>query len=338
MLTLEKSTLTLPTPEELYLDIPQLRSQYEFVMQSRKSIEAILNGLDKRMLLIVGPCSVHDPNSLLEYAERFKHLAKQVEEKFFMVLRTYFEKPRTTIGWKGYLLDPHLDGSYDIAKGVRDVRQMLSDITEMEIPVGSEILEMLPFPYYSDYLSWACIGARTCSSPPHRQLAATLPFPVGFKNSVDGNLDVAIQGIVSANSSHLYLGMGPTGQVVRLYGEGNPSAHIVLRGSEHRPNYFPKDIAKATQKCYRNEVCHKVVVDCSHDNCFKEHQKQIPVFQSVIEQRKSNPDIAGAMLESHLFSGNQPLSSNLEYGISVTDPCLDWPTTQKLILQAFDDL
>ena len=331
---LEEITTNLPTPEELYVDIPQTRSQFDFVMQSRKTIEAILNGVDKRLMLIVGPCSVHDPKSLLDYADSFKKLAEEVKDRFFLVLRTYFEKPRTTIGWKGYLLDPHLDGSYDMAKGVREVRQLLSDITDREIPVGSEILEMLTFPYYSDYLSWGCIGARTSSSPPHRQLAATLPFPVGFKNSVDGNLDSAIQGVISANSSHLYLGMGIQGQMVRLYGEGNPSSHVVLRGSEHRPNYHPKDIAEATEKCYHSEVCHKVMVDCSHDNCFKDYEQQIPAFKSVIEQSKTNPDIAGAMLESHLFAGNQPLSPNLKYGVSITDPCLDWPTTRQLILEA----
>ncbi|MCH9635323.1 MAG: Phospho-2-dehydro-3-deoxyheptonate aldolase, Tyr-sensitive [Chlamydiales bacterium] len=333
MQTQEEISTALPTAEELLLDIPQRHAQFEFVMESRRQIEAILNGVDDRMLLIVGPCSVHDPKSLLEYAEYFKELSSQVSDRYYMVLRTYFEKPRTTIGWKGYLLDPHLDGSFDVAKGVRDVRQLLSDLTDMGVPVASEILEMVTFPYYGDYLSWGCIGARTSSSPPHRQLASALPFPVGFKNSVDGNLQSAIQGVISANSSHLFLGVGINGQMVRMHGEGNPSAHVVLRGGVNRPNYFPKDIEEVRGSCYESEVCHKIVVDCSHDNCFKDARQQVAVFNSVMEQRESNRDIAGVMLESHLYGGNQPLGSDLRYGVSITDPCLDWPTTKELVLR-----
>lgn len=333
-LLLEETTTAIPTPEELLLDIPQTKRQFDFVLEARKTVQNILSGQDTRLLLIVGPCSVHDPKGLLDYAEQFKELSMRVKERFFLILRTYFEKPRTTIGWKGYLLDPHLDGSYAVSKGLRSVRQLLSTLTDMEIAVGSELLEMLTFPYYSDFLSWGCIGARTSSSPPHRQLAATLPFPIGFKNSVDGSLDSAIQGVISANSPHLYLGIGMAGQMARLYGEGNGFAHVVLRGSEHRPNYYPKDIAEASQKCYRHGLCQKVIIDCSHDNCFKKHEEQAPVFQSVIDQAKSTPAIAGAMLESYLFSGNQPLQEKLRYGVSITDPCIDWETTKKLILES----
>ncbi|MCP5469236.1 MAG: 3-deoxy-7-phosphoheptulonate synthase [Chlamydiales bacterium] len=334
MPAVDEIATTLPTPEELYVDIPQTRAQFDFVMQARKTLEAILNGVDSRLVLIIGPCSVHDTKALRAYAREFKELADKVSDRFFLILRTYFEKPRTTIGWKGFLLDPHLDGSYDMAHGVREVRQVLSDITDMGIPVGSEILELSTFPYYSDFLSWGCVGARTSSSPPHRQVAATLPFPIGFKNTVDGSIETAVQGVISANSSHVYLGMGIDGRMTRLYGEGNPSAHIVLRGSEHRPNYGPKDIEKAVEQCKAAEVCHRVVVDCSHDNCFKNYEEQVPAFKSVIKQSKTNPNIAGAMLESNLLGGNQQLSPTLDFGVSITDPCLDWTTTKNLILQS----
>lgn len=332
---IEEISTTLPTPEELYLDIPQTRKQCEFVWQARKTVKAILNGMDDRLILIVGPCSVHDTGALREYAQKFKELSLKVEDRFFLILRTYFEKPRTTIGWKGFLLDPHLDGSYDITYGVREARQVLVEITDMEIPVGSEILEMSTFPYYSDFLTWGCIGARTSSSPPHRQLAASLPFPIGFKNSVNGNIDPAIQGVISANSSHVYLGMGRDGFMTRVYGEGNPFAHIILRGSENKPNYHPNDVEEAISKCIKSMVCHRIMVDCSHDNCFKNHEKQIPAFQSVMEQRLNNSHIVGAMLESHLFAGNQELAPRLEYGVSITDPCLDWESTERLILDFY---
>jgi len=332
MSMLQEITTRLPTPEELFLDIPQTRRQFDFVMKSREKAEAILQGADQRLMLIIGPCSVHDPRALIEYAEKFKELAEEVQERFYLVLRAYFEKPRTTVGWKGFLLDPDLDGSYDIERGVREVRQLLSDLTDLGVPIGSEILELLTFPYYSDYLAWGCIGARTSSSPPHRQLAAGLPFPMGFKNSLDGNLETAIQGVIAANNPHSYLAMGIQGQLTKMYGEGNRSAHVVLRGSEHRPNYHPKDIEQVTDKCKAAGVCHRVLIDCSHGNCFKNYLDQIPAFRSVLDQSIRNPHIAGAMLESHLFAGNQSISSNLKYGVSITDPCLDWPTTRDLIL------
>ncbi len=223
-----------------------------------------------------------------------------------------------------------------MGRGIREARELLSTLTDREIAVGSEILELGTFPYYSDFLSWGCIGARTSSSPPHRQLAATLPFPIGFKNSVDGNIDTAIQGVISANSSHVYLGTGINGQLTRLYGEGNPSAHVVLRGSEVTPNYHPKDVEETIEKCEKAQVCHKVMIDCSHGNSFRKAEEQIPAFCSVIEQSHTNANIAGAMLESHLHEGCQSLSSTLKYGVSITDACLGWEATKNLILSAYE--
>ncbi|MFN0064732.1 MAG: 3-deoxy-7-phosphoheptulonate synthase [Chlamydiales bacterium] len=333
----EEITFSFPSPEEMALGIPQTHESFQFVANARKNFEAILSGIDDRLVLIVGPCSVHDERALLEYAVRLKCLSEEVSKRFFVILRAYFEKPRTTIGWKGFLYDPYLDGSYDIETGLRKTRKLLAQISEMELPVGSEILELTTFPYYADFLTWGCIGARTSSSPPHRQIVASLPFPVGFKNTIEGNVDIPIQGIVSAASSHVYLGLGEDGQMTRKYGEGNPSCHLVLRGSENRPNYHPKDVELSAQECARAGVAQKILIDCSHDNCFKKAKEQLPAFHSVISQvQERNPNILGLMLESNLFGGNQPLSDNLQYGISITDPCLDFATTEELIRTAYD--
>lgn len=334
----EEST-TLPMPEHLLEEMPLTNSLKTFIHRSRETIEAILNGWDPRMLLIVGPCSIHDAASTKEYAEYLSELAEEVSDHFFIVMRTYLEKPRTILGWKGILSDPMRDGSHQIEKGVRLARRLLLDLAAMGVPTASELLEPNTVHYYADLLSWGCIGARTSASPSHRQLAATMPYPIGFKNSTDGNLDHAIHGVVSANTHHVYLGVAPSGQMQRIQAEGNPRCHVVLRGSLGKPNYFPSEIENAILQCRASKVRERLVVDCSHDNSGKNAENQILVFKSVIEQiRQGNENICGVMLESHLNGGCQPISSSLEYGVSITDPCLSWRQTKELIHQAHQTL
>lgn len=326
---------SLPTPFELQKAIPLSDVQSAFIGQSRKTLEAILNGRDPRKILIVGPCSIHDYRAAVEYAHLLSDLSERVSDQFFIVMRTYFEKPRTIGGWKGFLYDPDLDGSHNLARGISLTRQLLSDITDLSIPVGCELLELNTSHYYSDFLSWGCIGARTSASPPHRQLAASLDFPIGFKNSTDGNVTPSIHGVLAASTPHVYLGMGVDGQVTRIEAEGNPLCHLVLRGGTQGPNYSEKSLKTIVEKCNLAGIRDRLIIDCSHDNCHKEHRIQSPVFQSLAKNlSRGNTQIMGLMLESNLKEGRQPISSNLEYGISVTDPCLNWEITKTLILQA----
>jgi 3-deoxy-7-phosphoheptulonate synthase len=341
LISLESDTLesTLPSPQELLKEIPLTPELGAFVHGARAQVEAILNGWDARKLLIVGPCSIHDPQAALEYGIKLRALAAQVSEQFFVIMRTYFEKPRTIVGWKGMLYDPDLDGSYQMAKGLRQTRELLLELTELGLPVGCELLEINTSLYYSDLLSWGCVGARTCSSPPHRQLAATLNLPIGFKNSIDGNIDPAIHGILSAATPHVFLGLSPTGQLTRIKGEGNENCHIVLRGGIKGPNYHREEVQKTIQRCQEAKVCDRIMIDCSHDNCGKNPLKQGEVFLAVLDQiLEGNSHIGGMMLESHLEGGAQELSFPLKYGVSITDPCLDWQETERLVLHAFHSL
>lgn len=325
----------LPTPQEVHTEIPRTPTHETFIDEARTTIQAILEGRDSRKLLIAGPCSIHDPESALEYAHHFKELATQVQNHFYLVMRAYVEKPRTITGWKGLLYDPDLDGSHNLAKGIRRARTLLSDLTDLRIPLASELLDGATAPYYADFLSWGCIGARTTTSPPHRQLASTLTLPIGFKNTTDGNVDHAIHGVLSARSRHTYLGLSHTGHIIRIHGKGNPHCHIVLRGGHDAPNYHPKSVLETVEKCEQAGIYPKVVIDCSHDNCEKRHLKQVAIFQDVIEQiAEGNESIVGLMLESNLLGGSQPISDILRYGVSITDPCLDWKTTHQLITSA----
>ncbi len=330
---------TLPSPAALLQEIPLSLSAEKNVYSYRETIKNILHRTDPRALLIIGPCSIHDLESTNAYAELFQKLAEEVSDLFFLVMRTYFEKPRTIKGWKGFLHDPYLDGSHEVETGLRWGRKLLVDLAEQGIPTGSELLEIHTSPYLSDLLSWGCIGARTCASQPHRQLAASLPFPLGFKNSTDGNIDNAIHGILAATSSHYFLGIHPSGRLAQLYTEGNPDCHIILRGGERNPNYDSASVAQTVQRCDMFGVKPAIIIDCSHDNCNKQYERQIPVFQSAIEQMANgNTSIIGAMLESHLYEGNQPISSSPHYGISVTDPCLGWESTEELVHWAYQKL
>ena len=337
LISLEPETLesALPVPEEILQEIPLTLMQASFVQSTRDAIEAILNGWDTRLLLIAGPCSIHDPDAALEYGLRLSKLAEFVSDRFLVVMRTYFEKPRSIIGWKGMLYDPVMDGSHQLAKGIRLTRKLLADLTDLRVPTGCELLEINTAHYYTDLLSWGCVGARTSSSPLHRQMASSLNLPMGFKNSTDGNIDTAIHGVLSAKSPHIYMGLSPSGQMVRVQSEGNPLCHVVLRGGLQGPNYDPKAVQMAIQKCRQAQICSKLMIDCSHDNCGKNPEQQESVFGSVIQQvLEGNTHIVGMMLESHLHSGCQKISFPLRYGVSITDPCLNWHTTERLVLEA----
>ncbi|MEX1012530.1 MAG: 3-deoxy-7-phosphoheptulonate synthase [Waddliaceae bacterium] len=331
----EEQSKPLPTPEELIQEFPLSTEDKDFVEQSRKTICQILEGKDRRKLIIVGPCSIHDLTSAKEFAEKFSELSSQVSDQFFMVMRTYFEKPRTVFGWQGILHDPLLDGSGDIEIGLKWTRELLLKLTQKKIPIASEILGPLSPLYFDDLISWGCIGARTSSSQPHRQIASTLNFPMGFKNNTDGNIKIAVDGIKAASVSQTFLGMDKRGGPVKMISRGNPMAHLVLRGGENEPNYHPSDIAYALSLLKECNLSNAVVVDCSHDNSGRAHKKQTTVFHEIVRQILSgNESIRGLILESHLFSGNQSLdkhTSELKYGVSVTDPCLDFSTTERLI-------
>jgi len=328
-----------PTPFALQQDIPLSSSQIDFIQKSRQTIIEILHKKDPRLLLLVGPCSIHDVPTALEYGARLQHLAQEVSDKIFIVMRTYVEKPRTALGWKGLFHDPYLDGSYAIEQGARKTRYLLSALTQLGLPLGAELLELYSAPFYSDFLSWGCIGARTSASPPHRQLASGLPFPVGFKNSVDGNVDSAIHGLVTAAAPHAFLSLNLHNQLAVTHTQGNPHCHIILRGSHQKPNYFPEDLVRALHKARRSGVCDSVMIDCSHGNSARQHERQIMVFEEALQQRLTGTQqIVGLMLESFLEEGAQQISSALKPGVSVTDACLSWETTERLILNAYQAL
>lgn len=328
-----------PTANDLVAQLPLTSELESFIDQSRTSVEKIINGEDSRLLLIVGPCSIHDEEATYEYAEKFSQLASRVSEKFFLVMRAYFEKPRTKKGWKGLIYDPHLDGSNDIKKGISLTRKILFNLTKMHVPVGCELLELTTSNYYCDFLTWGCIGARTCTSQPHRQLASSFSFPIGFKNSTDGNIDNALNGILAANASHAFLGVTLENKIDYVKTYGNPHCHLILRGGEQGPNYDSHSIKKALDKCDRVGIKQRVLVDCSHDNSQKKESRQAICFESVCQQiNEGNQRICGMMIESHLFQGCQSIGMPLRYGVSVTDPCMDWHSTESMILQAADNV
>ena len=313
----------------------------ETVVKAREDIQNILDGKDHRKIIIVGPCSIHDSEAALEYAEKLNALRKKVEGKFVIVMRTYFEKPRTTIGWKGFIYDPYLDDSYSLKEGVVLARKMLIEINDMGLPTGTEVLGPIVIQYYSDLICWSAIGARTAESQTHRELASGLSMPVGFKNGTEGNVDVAVNAILSAESPHNFLGMDDEGKVSVVSTTGNPYGHIILRGG-NGTNYSSKDVALATNFCKKAGVKPRIIIDCSHANSEKDHRNQVKVWDDVMGQIKNGSEnIMGLMLESNLFEGSQKISSNLDemkYGISVTDSCISWDETKKIISDAYKNL
>ena len=323
--------MELPSPAQIRREHPL--SSPRLVSSWRCEAADILQRKDRRLVAIMGPCSIHDPKAAIEYAKRLKSLKEERGDDFFFIMRLFIEKPRTKLGWKGMLYDPRLDGSNDICDGLWSSRELMVKITEMGIPCAMEILEPIALPYFDDLLVWALVGARTSASQPHRQAASGLPFPVGFKNDCQGKLDGAIAGIATSRISHTHMGINSAGHVATIQTEGNPLSHLVLRGSDTGYNYDPDSIGEALFALREQGLQEQLVIDCSHGNCGKDYQRQQIAFASVIEQAATNRAIAGIMLESHLLSGKQPLGNDpslLSYGISITDPCLSWEETEDL--------
>lgn len=340
---------SLPSYKEIKIHLPLSSPQSHFIAESRKTVRNILNGRDPRLLLIVGPCSIHDRISAREYAVKLCELAQAVSSEFFLVMRVYFEKPRTTSGWNGFLFDPLLDGSYVTSLGIKWARQLLLELATLQVPAATEFLDPMTSFYYDDLITWGSIGARTACSQIHRQLASALPMPIGFKNGIAGNISAAVNGALAASFSQTYIRVSDTGDPIVSKTPGNPDTHIVLRGGESGPNYDPSSISEALILLQHAKLNSRLLIDCAHHNSEKKYDKQLNVFQSVIHQIvEGNTNIRGLMLESHLHKGNQSLTgdlSKLQYGVSITDECLDWKTTEHLILsgasrfrQEFSDL
>lgn len=300
----------------------------------RQTIESIILGHDSRRLLILGPCSVHDPKACLDYALRVRDLAIRVADTFFCVLRTYVEKPRSSMDWKGFLYDPRRDHSYDFVEGIQQSQRLMKQLCQLGIPLAAELLDPCFIPFYLPFLSWGCIGARTVTSPIHRQIASGSPCPIGFKNTVDGNVDVAIQAALAAQQPHTFLWAQSDGKVHRVHTKGNPATHIVLRGGNRGPNYMSEVIKRIGHQQQLRGLSSRICVDCSHDNSGKDPHKQSMVFNQLIEQiTEGVAEIGGLMLESFLHQGKQTLDAP-QYGVSVTDGCLGWKITEALILAA----
>jgi len=327
----------LTAPHILKKEIPISAAASETVVSGRASIEAILRKEDRRLLVIVGPCSIHDEAAALEYASRLNRLRNQVAETLFVVMRVYFEKPRTTVGWKGMINDPDLDGSCDMTAGLRKARDLLRQINEMGMPAATEMLDTITAQYVADLVSWSAIGARTAESQTHREMASGLSMPVGFKNSTDGNLSSAINALMAARAPQSFLGIDQDGKTCVVKTNGNPWVHIVLRGGK-RPNYDPISLEEARLKLIEKDLPETLMVDCSHANSMKKYQGQAVVWKNVIGQYLSgNEALIGLMLESNLHEGNQAFAgdaSALKYGVSITDECISWETTEQLLLWA----
>lgn len=305
------------------------------VTRSRGIIVDILNNRDPRLMAVIGPCSIHDPKAALEYAARLAKLSAEIGEQIFCVMRVYFEKPRTTIGWKGLINDPDLNGSHQISKGLGVARGLLCALNTLNIPIAGEMLDPITPHYLADLISWGAIGARTTESQTHREMASGLSFPVGFKNGTDGNLQIAVDAIKAARSSHSFIGINNEGQTSIVSTVGNPDVHIVLRGGNDSPNYSPEDIVKTSALLDKGGVSSAIMVDCSHANCYKDHNRQEEVLTSVLDQIVAgNPNIRAVMIESNLEEGNQSLGEDpaqLRSGVSVTDKCISWATTERLL-------
>ncbi|RLB98722.1 MAG: 3-deoxy-7-phosphoheptulonate synthase [Deltaproteobacteria bacterium] len=321
-------------PDRLKEMLPASAAAYETVLAGREAIGRILDGSDRRLMVICGPCSIHDEKAALEYAERLAALSREVSETLLVVMRVYFEKPRTTVGWKGLINDPRMDGTCDIEEGLYRARRILLAISELGLPAGTEMLDPITPQYVDGLVSWAAIGARTTESQTHREMASGLSMPVGFKNGTDGNLAVAINAMLAARVSQSFVGIDRRGHTCIVTTTGNHQGHLVMRGGR-QPNYDSTSIEAARMQLVANGLPEAIVVDCSHANSLKKHQGQPIVWRNIIEQRlRDNESIVGLMLESNLFEGNQKFTGDpgkLRYGVSLTDECISWETTEQLL-------
>lgn len=336
-----KSVL-LPTPEALLKAIPRTEAQETLLLKSREEINRIIFGDDKRLLVVVGPCSIHDIKAGREYAERLAKLAEEVKDSMLLVMRVYFEKPRTTVGWKGLIMDPDLDNSYNIPRGLEMARHFLRDVIDLGLPTATELLDPITPQYIADLISWSAIGARTTESQTHRQMASGLSMPLGFKNGTQGSTQVAFNAIKAASKEQTFLGITKDGQASAVTTRGNPNCHIVLRGGDQGPNFDKEFVEKTGKALSDNDLIPAVMIDCSHENSAKKPELQPDVFREVINQFQTpESPVIGAMIESNLYNGKQKLGDSkedLKYGISITDGCIDWDTTENLIRQAHTQL
>jgi 3-deoxy-7-phosphoheptulonate synthase len=328
----------LTTPEQLRAELPLSEKAFATVKEGRRQVEAVLDGIDKRLMVVVGPCSIHDPAAALEYAKRLRALADEVKDQLLVVMRVYFEKPRTTIGWKGLINDPDMDDSFHIAKGLKLGRQILLQINELGLPAGSEALDPVSPQYLSDLISWSAIGARTTESQTHREMSSALSMPVGFKNGTDGGVEVALNALESVGAPHHFLGVNSKGQTSVIRTKGNKYGHVILRGGAKGPNYDSVNVAVVSEELVKRKLRNAIVVDCSHANSNKDHKLQPLVMDNVVEQvADGSKAIVGVMIESNIHEGKQSIPKDLKQlkpGVSVTDACVSWETTVTMLSKA----
>ncbi len=329
----------LITPSELKAEIPLSKAAYETVDEGRQIIRNILDGNDHRLFIVVGPCSIHDVDAALDYARKLKVLADELSDTLYLVMRVYFEKPRTTVGWKGLINDPYLNDSFKIQDGLHIGRKLLMDVAEIGLPTSTEALDPISPQYLQDLISWSAVGARTTESQTHREMASGLSSAIGFKNGTDGGLSVAINALQSVSSPHRFLGIDNQGKVAITHTKGNPYGHIVLRGGDGKPNYDSVNVALCGQVLEKANISPNIMIDCSHANSNKDPALQPLVIENITNQIiEGNESIVGLMIESNLGWGNQKMSSDLQYGVSITDACIDWDTTTKSLRAMSDKL
>jgi 3-deoxy-7-phosphoheptulonate synthase len=328
----------MPSPEEILARVPLSPSAADLVMRGREVLRHILDRSDHRLFIVVGPCSIHDPVAALDYAKRLKALADEVSQTLYLVMRVYFEKPRTTTGWKGYINDPDMDDSFRVDQGMYKARAFLLQLAELGLAAGTEALDPISPQYLGDLISWTAIGARTTESQTHREISSGLSTPVGFKNGTNGDVGIAVNAILSASRPHSFLGINGQGRTSIVRTRGNRYGHLVLRGGDGRPNYDTVSVQMAEQALRKAGLPTNIVVDCSHANSYKKHEWQPLVMADVVNQvRLGNQSLVGMMIESNIVAGNQSIPedlSQLRYGCSVTDACVDWETTETMIRDA----
>lgn len=328
----------MPSPAEVQARLPLSEAAAQTVVQGRRALEAILDGRDQRLFVVVGPCSIHDPVAGLDYARRLRALADEVSETLLLVMRVYFEKPRTSLGWKGFINDPHMDDSFRVDEGMERARRFLLDVNELGLPCGTEALDPIAPQYYGDLVSWTAIGARTSESQTHREMSSGLSTPVGFKNGTDGDVDAAVNAILSAAGAHAFLGINGQGRTAIVRTRGNRYGHVVLRGGGGRPNFDTVSISLTEQALQKAKLAQNIVVDCSHANSWKKPELQPLVMRDVVHQiREGNRSVVGMMVESFLEQGAQAIPADLgklRYGCSVTDACVGWDTTVQMLKDA----
>jgi 3-deoxy-7-phosphoheptulonate synthase len=335
-------TRPLLSPAFIKSEFPITEEAANLVATTRDRIRQILAGEDARILVVIGPCSIHDVKAALDYGEKLVGLREELKDRLEIVMRVYFEKPRTTVGWKGLINDPHLDNSYDINTGLRTARKLLLDLTAIGLPAATELLDPITPQYIADLICWTAIGARTTESQIHRQMASGLSMPVGYKNGTDGNLKTAIDAMLASRTSHHFLGINMDGLASIVKTTGNPDGHLVLRGGADQPNYYAEDIELAVKTLKQKALNPNVTIDCSHGNSSKDYNRQPLVLENIAQQVEAgSPHIAGVMIESHLVAGNQSLENRdrpLVYGQSITDACVDWETSQTMLRNLADSV